>query len=36
VAEHPPLISDKPGNLLELHVDVVSLATTFFAVSRAA
>lgn len=36
VAEHLPQISDKPGNLWELHVDVVSLTTAFSAVSRAA
>jgi len=36
VAEHLPQISDKPGNLLELHVDVVTLSTAFLAVSKAA
>ena len=36
VAEHLPQISDKPGNLLELHVDVVTLSMAFLAVSRAA
>lgn len=36
VAEHLPQISDKPGNLWELHVDVVTLTTAFSSVSRAA
>ncbi len=36
VAEHLPQISDKPGNLLELHVDVVTLRTAFSSVARAA
>lgn len=36
VAEHLPRISDKPGNLLELHVDVVTLRTAFLAISKAA
>ena len=36
VAGHLPQISDKRGNLLELHVDVVTLRTAFLAVSRAA
>jgi putative zinc finger/helix-turn-helix YgiT family protein len=36
VAEHLPRISDKPGNLLELHIDVVTLRWSFVAVSKAA
>lgn len=36
VAAHLPQISDKPGDLLELHVDVATLATAFVGVSRAA
>lgn len=36
VAEHLPQISDKPGSLLELHIDVATLRWSFLAVSRAA
>jgi transcriptional regulator with XRE-family HTH domain len=36
VAEHLPQISDKPGEFWELHVDVVTLQTTFRAISKAA
>jgi putative transcriptional regulator len=36
VAEHLPQISDESGQVWELHVDVVTLQTTFFSVSRAA
>jgi transcriptional regulator with XRE-family HTH domain len=36
IAAHLPQISDKPGDLLELHVDVATLATAFVGVSRAA
>jgi putative zinc finger/helix-turn-helix YgiT family protein len=36
VAEHLPRISDKPGDLLELHVDVETLTTAFLAISQAA
>jgi putative transcriptional regulator len=36
VAEHLPQISDKPGSLLELHVDVTTLRWSFLAVSKAA
>jgi len=35
IAEHLPQISDKQGQRWELHVDVVSLQTTFLAVSKA-
>jgi transcriptional regulator with XRE-family HTH domain len=36
VAEHLPQISDKPGEFWELHVDVVTLQTTFLAIPKAA
>jgi putative transcriptional regulator len=36
VAEHLPLISDESGKHFELHVDVATLRTSFFSVSRAA
>ena len=36
VAEHLPQISDKPGSLLELHIDVATLRWSFLAVSKAA
>ncbi len=36
IAEHLPRISDESGTSWELHVDVVTLQTTFVSVSRAA
>jgi hypothetical protein len=36
VAEHLPQILDKPGNAWELHVDVLTLQTSFVSVSKAA
>jgi putative zinc finger/helix-turn-helix YgiT family protein len=36
IAEHLPQISDRPGSLLELHVDVTTLRWSFLAVSKAA
>ena len=36
VAEHLPQISDESGKVWELHVDVVTLQTSFLSVSKAA